>query len=123
MTRSRADGVVPGLPPRFLTKEQAAAYVGVSPNVFEQEVAKGMWPSPLRRGDRGGRLTWDRILLDASADRASGLSPVVVGAPLNPSPGTPTLPDPVAAAEAEALERSRGPTQGKRHQASPAAAG
>ncbi|CAH2601917.1 conserved protein of unknown function [Rhodovastum atsumiense] len=49
------------LPPaRYLTQEQAAAYVGVSVRTFAAEVANGRWPPPLRRGARGGALTWDR---------------------------------------------------------------
>lgn len=57
--------------PRFLSLEEAARYVGVSPAVFAEEVKEGLWPQPLRRGSRGGRLTWDRIALDQWADRAS----------------------------------------------------
>ena len=59
--------------PRYLSREQAAAYVGVSPDTFENEVARGYWPAARRRGDKGGRLTWDRCALDAAADRDSGL--------------------------------------------------
>jgi hypothetical protein len=72
-----------GLIPRFLTREQAAAYVGVGVTTFEQEVALGMWPQPMRRGQRAARVTWDRLALDAAADRAAGLSapvPVVTRA-------------------------------------------
>jgi len=60
--------------PRYLSREEAARYVGVSTAVFETEVARGIWPSAMRRGSRGGGpLTWDRIALDKAADRASGL--------------------------------------------------
>jgi predicted DNA-binding transcriptional regulator AlpA len=64
----------PGLIPRFLTREQAAAYLGVGVTTFDHEVAKGMWPRPMRRGARAARVTWDRMALDAVADRAAGLS-------------------------------------------------
>jgi hypothetical protein len=60
--------------PRFLSREQAAAYVGVCPNVFDSEVRDGIWPPAQRRGARLGRLTWDLKLLDLYADRYSGLA-------------------------------------------------
>ena len=61
--------------PRYLAREQAAGYVGVSPNVFDAEVKGGWWPQPRRRGDKGRLLTWDRLLLDAAADREAGFAP------------------------------------------------
>ena len=61
------------LPPRCLTREQAAAYVGVCADVFDAEVKAGMWPAGRPRGAKGGKLTWDRLLLDAAQDRHSGL--------------------------------------------------
>lgn len=57
--------------PRWLSQEQAAAYVGVSINTFAEEVAAGLWPKPMRRGK--ARLTWDRNLLDAASDLESGI--------------------------------------------------
>lgn len=63
----------PGLTPRFLTTEQAAAYVGVSRNLFMQEVQQGWWPRPLLRGARDSKPTWDRRLLDLAADRRAGI--------------------------------------------------
>ena len=63
-----------GLAPRFLSVGQAAAYVGVSADTFLGEVALGWWPAALRRGAQGRRLTWDRLALDAAADRHSGLA-------------------------------------------------
>lgn len=59
--------------PRYLSREEAARYVGVSPEVFDVEVDSAAWPPARRRGSKGGRLTWDRLLLDAAADRDSGL--------------------------------------------------
>lgn len=54
--------------------QQAAIYVGVSVSTFDHEVRIGIWPRGRRRGVKGGRLTWDRALLDAAADRQGGLS-------------------------------------------------
>lgn len=66
--------------PRMLSREEAARYVGVSDDVFDQEVKAGIWPPALRRGAKGGRGTWDRIMLDRAADRASGLEAVAAPA-------------------------------------------
>ena len=63
-----------GLTPRFLSIGQAAAYLGASADTFLEEVALGWWPAALRRGAQGRRLTWDRLALDAAADRHSGLA-------------------------------------------------
>lgn len=52
---------------------QAAAYLGVSVATFDAEVKAGYWPGPDRRGVKGGRLTWDRAMLDAAQDRHSRL--------------------------------------------------
>lgn len=59
--------------PRFLSREEAARYVAVSVETFDQEVRTGVWPPALRRGPHNGRATWDRLALDRAADRASGL--------------------------------------------------
>jgi hypothetical protein len=56
--------------PRWLSREQSAVYVGVSVNSFMEEVEKGIWPRPEKRG---GRLTWDRKMLDVASDQLSGL--------------------------------------------------
>jgi hypothetical protein len=73
--------------PRYLSRDEAARYVGVSAEMFDEEVAGGHWPGPRRRGRAGGRLTWDRLLLDAAADRDSGIGdPSPAGGPPLPSP-------------------------------------
>ena len=59
--------------PRYLGRDEAARYLGVNTSVFENEVKTGIWPMGRARGGRGGRLTWDRCLLDRWADQASGL--------------------------------------------------
>jgi hypothetical protein len=58
--------------PRCLSRDQAAAYVGVSPNIFDMEVATGQWPVGDARGAKGGRLTWDRFALDRRLDARLG---------------------------------------------------
>ena len=102
---TRADALPPNLPPRFLSREQVAAYLGVSPTVFDAEVRAGIWPPARCRGERAGRLTWDRHLIDAWADRASGLHQVAT-APTPPTPAGHPPDDEMAAAERIALERS-----------------
>jgi hypothetical protein len=102
---TRAESLPPGLTPRFLSREQAAAYLGVSATVFEAEVQAGVWPRAMRRGARDGRLTWDRHLIDAWADRASGLHQLAGTAP-PPQPAEQPPIDALDAAERIALERS-----------------
>jgi hypothetical protein len=69
------------LPPRWLTRQQAARYVGVSARTFNDEVKAGTWPAGVPRGlSRTKRsLRWDRAALDATSDRMAKLSPT--GAP------------------------------------------
>lgn len=66
MTTSRADIATPNWP-LYLSRDEAARYVGVSPNVFDDEVTAGAWPAASRRGIKGGRVTWYRPALDAAA--------------------------------------------------------
>ena len=95
-----------GLTPRYLSRSEAAAYVGVSEDTFDQEVSAGLWPKPRRRGLKKIRVTWDRHLLDAFADRDSGLAQLSDARPepaLTDRPsGGPLPPGPAAAAAAEA---------------------
>lgn len=60
--------------PRYMSRQVAAAYVGVSTDLWDDEVRRGLWPQPRRRGYSGKRVTWDRRLLDLAADRDSGLT-------------------------------------------------
>lgn len=55
----------PSLPPRGVRREEAAAYVGVSPRKFDEMVQDGRMP-PAKRID--GRLVWDRRRLDEFFD-------------------------------------------------------
>lgn len=60
----------PNLPPRGLTKGQAAAYLGFATvRAFVAQIARGVFP-PAMPGTR----VWDRNALDAAMDRLSGLS-------------------------------------------------
>jgi len=51
------------LPPRGLSREEAAAYIGVSPSKFDEMVKDKRMPAP-KRIDR--RTVWDRRRLDAA---------------------------------------------------------
>ncbi len=55
---------IPYWPPRFLSRDEAAEYVGVSPDVFDEWVATTALPQPRTRGEKQDLATWDRILLD-----------------------------------------------------------
>jgi predicted DNA-binding transcriptional regulator AlpA len=50
-------------PPRGLSREDAARYVGVGISKFDEMVAGRLMPRPKRVG---GRVIWDRIALDAA---------------------------------------------------------
>lgn len=53
--------------PRFLSEEQAAAYVGLSVNTFRARIGKP-WPQAVRMGRR---KLYDRAAIDRVADRLS----------------------------------------------------
>jgi predicted DNA-binding transcriptional regulator AlpA len=61
MSMQRAKDVLACLAPRGLSRVQAAAYVGVSPSLFDELVKDGRMPKPLRINSR---TIWDRIRLD-----------------------------------------------------------
>jgi hypothetical protein len=71
--------------PRYLSRQEAARYLGVSVDVFDDEVRAGTWPAGIRRGAKGGLLSWDKRLLDRWRILASGSGP---GAPTSEVPGT-----------------------------------
>jgi excisionase family DNA binding protein len=56
-----------GIAPRLLTREQAAAYLSVSPNTFDEMVKGGRMPRPKVLGNR--RRAWDVRALNAAIDR------------------------------------------------------
>jgi predicted DNA-binding transcriptional regulator AlpA len=57
-----------GIAPRLLTREQAAAYCGLSVHGFSEWVKTGKMPGPIL-----GTARWDRRAIDAVLDKASGL--------------------------------------------------
>ncbi len=72
---------------RFLNRKQAAAYLGVGAPTFDAEVRSGMWPAPMKRGDKSTALTWDRKLLDRAADIIGGLIEAPAAAASQPAEG------------------------------------
>ncbi|MDX3805289.1 MAG: hypothetical protein QHC89_02560 [Bosea sp. (in: a-proteobacteria)] len=63
--RVRGDVLPPSLPPRGLCRVQAAAYIGVSPTLFDILVADGRMPQPKRIN---ARKVWDLRKLDRAFD-------------------------------------------------------
>ena len=59
--RDRENILPTSLPPRGLSRVQSAAYIGVSPTLFDEMVADGRMPKPARINSR---VVWDRIKLD-----------------------------------------------------------
>jgi len=60
--KNKPESALPqSLPPRGLSREQAAAYVGISPSLFEALVRDGRMPAPKRINSR---TIWDRLQLD-----------------------------------------------------------
>jgi hypothetical protein len=54
------------LPPRGLSREVAATYIGVSPSKFDELVQRGKMPTP-KRIDR--RKLWDRDAIDRAFEK------------------------------------------------------
>jgi hypothetical protein len=71
--KNRGDILPTSLSPRGLCRIQAAAYVGVSPSLFDMMVKDGRMPGPKLINSR---TVWDRFALDrafeALPDRDSG---------------------------------------------------
>jgi hypothetical protein len=62
MIDARRRSVLPSsLPPRGLSRVEAAEYIGVSATKFDQMVVDGRMPKPKRID---GRVVWDRLQLD-----------------------------------------------------------
>ena len=58
----RRDDILPSsLPPRGLSRVQTAAYIGISPSLFDEMVRDGRMPKPVRMN---GRTVWDRLKVD-----------------------------------------------------------
>jgi hypothetical protein len=54
--------------PRALSRDEAAAYCGLSPAGFDEWVKRGIVPGPIP-----GTQRWDRKAIDLALDRASGI--------------------------------------------------
>ena len=65
MTAQRAAALPPSLPPRGLRRVEAAAYIGVSPTLFDWMVEQGHMPKPKRVK---ARTIWDRREIDEAFD-------------------------------------------------------
>jgi len=66
------------LPPRGLTRDQAAAYAGCrSLSTFSDWIRRGLLPGPIPT-----TRIWDRRAIDAALDRLSGLQANLVVSPL-----------------------------------------
>ena len=60
--KNKRERILPqSLPPRGLSREQAAAYVGISPSLFDMLVKDGRMPAPKRINSR---TVWDRLQVD-----------------------------------------------------------
>ena len=53
------------IPPRGLSRVEAADYVGVSPGTFDKLVMEGTMPEPI---GLCARKVWDRIMIDRAFD-------------------------------------------------------
>ena len=71
MRRERPDVLPSSLAPRGLSRVQAAAYIGVSPNLFDEMVRDGRMPKPTRINSR---TIWDRVRLDEAFAALSDVS-------------------------------------------------
>jgi predicted DNA-binding transcriptional regulator AlpA len=58
---SRRNSLPMNLPPRGLSRVEAAAYIGISPTLFDRMIKDGLMPRPVRVY---ARVLWDRICLD-----------------------------------------------------------
>jgi excisionase family DNA binding protein len=61
MSRVQLDSLA--YPPRGLSRDEAARYVGVSATKFDEMVADGRMPRPKRID---GRVVWDRLRIEAA---------------------------------------------------------
>jgi predicted DNA-binding transcriptional regulator AlpA len=65
----RHDALPPNLPPRGISREAAAQYVGISPGKFDALVGDGRMPKPLQID---GRKVWDLRAVDRAFERLGG---------------------------------------------------
>lgn len=69
MRAQRAEVLPPSLPPRGLNREQSAAYIGVSPSLFDEMTGDGRMPKPKKANARN---IWDRFALDKAFSSLPG---------------------------------------------------
>ena len=69
---SRRDSLPLSLPPRGLSRVEAARYVGVGPSLFDRMVGERAMPSAKRIGRRH---VWDRLALDVAFSRLPNVRP------------------------------------------------
>jgi predicted DNA-binding transcriptional regulator AlpA len=62
MTHPRTDSIA--YPPRGMSRDESARYIGVGPTLFDELVRDGRMPKPKRINSR--RVLWDRLRLDAA---------------------------------------------------------
>jgi len=73
MPKPRRESLPPTLPPRGLSRGEAAAYLGISTNLFSRLVDERALPPPKHLG---GRSVWDRVEIDrAFGEMPSGDEP------------------------------------------------
>ena len=75
-----------GLEPRGLSREQAAAYLGIGPTLFDDMVSDGRMPDAKAIGSR---RVWDRRALDEAFDKL----PPAGAAPPQPANDSTAAPD------------------------------
>lgn len=61
----------PNLPPRGLSREEAAEYLGISVSKLDEGVAAGAIPAPETGGPFGRRKVFDRMKLDRVFDEGA----------------------------------------------------
>jgi predicted DNA-binding transcriptional regulator AlpA len=67
--QNAADRLPPSLPPRGLSRSEAAAYLGISASLFDELVKDGRMPPPKRINSR---TVWDRKRLDEAFEALPG---------------------------------------------------
>jgi hypothetical protein len=70
-----------GVPPRGMSRTESAAYMGVSPSLFDAMVKDGRAPQPKLVNSR---TIWDRHRLDAAFEELQERQPEELGQPVNP---------------------------------------
>jgi hypothetical protein len=63
--------ILHAIEPRGLSREDAAAYCGLSPEGFDEWVKRKLVPGPLP-----GTQRWDRRAIDLALDQASGIATI-----------------------------------------------